>query len=40
MESLLIEENRKSFDMKNPQKESSDLDPDNYKNYLFNRKMA
>jgi hypothetical protein len=40
MESLLIEENRKSVDIKNPQKESPELHPENYKNYLLNKKMA
>lgn len=40
MESVLIEENKKSVNIKNPRKESPELHPDNYKEYLMNKKMT
>lgn len=40
MESVLIEENRKSVNIKNPHIESEKLHPDNYKEYLLGKKMT
>jgi hypothetical protein len=40
MESVLIEENQKSVNIKSPNRRSEEPNPDSYQEYLLNKKMA
>ncbi len=40
MESVLIEENQKTVNIKNPNRRSEESNPDDYHKYLLNKKMA